>query len=200
MTDDAQRASVDDIVATFERPKRLWFRSECLAQPSPVPKVPGLYGWYFRELPPGVDGQGCAQASGYTLLYVGIAPSRALGVPGHASTSNLRSRIRQHCAGSAEGSTLRLSLGSLLASPLGLTLDPGRKSKSFGRGEAILSDWIGQNACLTWVEHPEPWSIEPSVISRLDLPLNLAHNRNHPFWPYLTEARSQLIRSKGTCA
>src|SRR5205814_5523738 len=125
-----------------------------------------------------------------TLLYVGIAPSRALGNNGLPSTSTLRSRIRMHYAGSAEGSTLRLTLGTLLTVKLGLSRDLARRSKSFGDGERRLSEWMAENAFVTWVVHDEPWAIEPHVIAKLNLPLNLAHNRAHPFWAALTKARS----------
>jgi GIY-YIG catalytic domain-containing protein len=172
-------------------PRRLWSRAECLSRPSPVPAVPGLYGWYFRELPPAVDGTGCVRSGGRTLLYVGIAPSRPFGNNRLPSTSTLRSRIRSHYAGNAEGSTLRLTLGSLLKVELGLSHDPDRKTKSFGEGELKLSEWMDRNADVTWVEHREPWSIEPQVIASLNLPLNLAHNRNHAFWAHLTKARSR---------
>jgi hypothetical protein len=47
------------------------------------------------------------------------------------------------------------------------------------------------NAYVTWFEHPVPWSIEPGVIASLNLPLNLAHNPNHPF-------RAQLQRGRTT--
>jgi hypothetical protein len=50
------------------------------------------------------------------LLYVGISPSRA----GRHET--LRSRIRYHFRGNAEGSTLRLTLGCLLEPILGTRL------------------------------------------------------------------------------
>lgn len=50
---------------------------------------------------------------------------------------------------------------------------------------------MAENAYVTWVEHDEPWRIEPHVIAKLNLPFNLAHNHNHPLWAYLTEARSR---------
>ena len=182
---------IDSVLSRLTRPEHLWSRSECLSRPSPVPATAGLYGWYFRELPPGVDGNGCVRREEFTLLYVGIAPSRPLGHNGLRSTSSLRSRIRMHYAGSAEGSTLRLSLGALLAKKLGLRRDPTSTSKSFGEGEVKLSNWMEANACVTWVEQAEPWSIETSVIARLYLPFNLAHNRDHPFWAHLTRSRSR---------
>lgn len=182
--DEAQKAA-----AAFVDPPRLWSRTQCLSRPSPVPRAAGLYGWYFRRLPPGVVGTGPVQHDGCTLLYVGIAPSREFGANGLPSTSNLRSRIRTHFAGNAESSTLRLTLGTLLAEELGLLREVGGRSKSFGIGEHRLSAWMEENARVTWVEHPQPWAVEPSVIDDLDLPLNLAHNRKHPFWQTLTDAR-----------
>jgi hypothetical protein len=150
-----------------------------------------LYGWYFDELPPGIDATRCVYANGFALLYVGIAPTRALGLDGRPSKSSLKSRIRMHYAGNAESSTLRLTLGSLLAPQLGLRR-ASTSSKSFGEGERRISEWMDANAYVTWIEHAEPWSIEPGVIASLNLPLNLAHNPDHPFRERLRQARSSL--------
>ncbi len=181
------------IVARLSEPHRLWSRSECLTKPSPVPKVAGLYGWYFREvpLPADVDTTTCVRSSGGVLLYVGIAPTRPLGLNGRPSTSSLRSRIRQHYAGNAEGSTLRLTLGTLLAPQLRLTR-ASMTSKSFGEDENAINAWMSANAYVTWAEHPAPWSVERQVINALNLPLNLADNLDHPFRTRLRQARSAL--------
>jgi hypothetical protein len=32
-------------------PKRLYCAAEILVRPNPVPKSPGVYAWYFDELP-----------------------------------------------------------------------------------------------------------------------------------------------------
>lgn len=190
----AEESHLEAVVQQLTQPARVWRRSECLARPSALPREPGLYAWYFRELPPGVEGRACVQFEGLTLLYVGTAPNSPTGHSGQPSTSSLRVRIRQHYAGNAEGSTLRFTLGVLLASQLGLTPTPERKSKSFGDGEASLNTWMEGNAFVIWMAHPAPWSIEPEVIAGLDLPLNLTHNRAHPFWPTLTSARSRWRR------
>jgi hypothetical protein len=54
------------------------------------------------------------RSSGLALLYVGISPKppSAVGTP---SRQTLRSRLRYHFRGNAEGSTLRLSLGCLFS-------------------------------------------------------------------------------------
>ncbi|WP_368418925.1 GIY-YIG nuclease family protein, partial [Rhodovarius sp.] len=51
----------------------------------------------------------CLSVNGHTLLYVGISPKN------ESSSQNLRKRITYHYRGNAEGSTLRLTLGVLLA-------------------------------------------------------------------------------------
>ena len=35
---------------------------------------------------------------------------------------------------------------------------------------------------VAWVVHAEPWRPEPHVIQSLSLPLNLDHNKRHPFY------------------
>ncbi|MFG1711241.1 GIY-YIG nuclease family protein [Nonomuraea sp. M3C6] len=103
--------------AELLEPVKLWKATEVLTRPSPVPAAAGIYGWYFAQPPhPSLPAD--------RLLYVGIAPRR---MANRASKQNLRSRVRYHFRGNAEGSTLRLTLGCLLA-----RLDsakPGRSSQ-----------------------------------------------------------------------
>ena len=91
------------------RPQRLYSRAEFFTNPCPVPAKRGVYAWYFSEIPPGVPTSGCVTFDGHTLLYIGISPKN------DSSSQNLRKRIRHHYGGNAEGSTLRLTLGVLLA-------------------------------------------------------------------------------------
>ena len=101
---------------------RLHTRDEVFARPSPVPKSPGTYGWWFRKIPGSIDTSGCEQREGLTLLYTGISPTRppANGKP--PSSQSLNHRIRYHYNGNAEGSTLRKTLGILLADDIGTVL------------------------------------------------------------------------------
>ena len=78
----------------FLSPARLYTRGEVLARPCPVPAAAGVYGWWFDTLPAAIDTSGCQQHAGYTLLYTG----------------------------NAGGSTLRKTLGCLLADELGIQL------------------------------------------------------------------------------
>lgn len=172
------------LVSFFSNPDRLWGRAELTSSPSLMPASAGIYGWYFDALPhPSVHGVGTLVGP-WSLLYIGIAPGR----PG--SASNLRKRLRNHLSGNARGSTLRLSLGSLLADELGLTVVPASGKVSFGTSEAILSKWMDDHARVTWVEHPEPWTVEAEVVRTLHVPLNRDHNHSHPFYRAMGELRA----------
>jgi hypothetical protein len=56
-------------------PTKLWSRPEILQRPCPVPDRPGVYAWYFKELPPLVPTDDCITCEGMPLLYIGISPS-----------------------------------------------------------------------------------------------------------------------------
>jgi hypothetical protein len=174
------------------RPARLWTREEVVARPSPVPAASGVYAWYFSPLSIAVDSSGCAEVDGRRLLYVGISPKPppANGAP--PSRQQLRSRLRQHFAGNAAGSTLRLTLGCLLAGELGLQLrrvGSGRRL-TFADGERVLSAWMATHAAVCWRTHPRPWEQEQLLVAQLDLPLNLHDNARHSFYPQLRDLRA----------
>jgi hypothetical protein len=138
---------LDAAAAAFVNPAQLYSRQEALARPSPVPAASGVYGWWFRRLPPLVHAGACARHDGLALLYVGISPSRPPRNGRPASRQSLRSRIRTHYAGNAEGSTLRKTLGCLLAGELGLQLrrvGSGNR-KTFVDGEQVLTAWMAEN-------------------------------------------------------
>ncbi|MEU9833696.1 GIY-YIG nuclease family protein [Streptosporangium sp. NPDC048047] len=161
------------------KPDKLWSAAEVLTRPSPVPAVPGVYGWHFERSPD-------PQLPSGQLLYVGIAPRR---MATRASRQNLRTRVRYHFRGNAEGSTLRLTLGCLLG--LELRRVGSGKRLTFGQaGEQELTAWMADNARVCWLPHPEPWLAESELIVRLDLPLNLDQNRNHAFHQHLSALRA----------
>lgn len=173
-------------------PLRLWGRDEVLARPSPVPKTSGVYAWYFKRMPDSVDAARCHTLEGMPLLYVGIAP-RPPYKDGRRSGSTLHQRVRYHYRGNAAGSTLRLTLGCLLTETLGIELrrvGSGAR-RTFSDGEGLLSEWMSQNAFVCWLEHPQPWQIEASLIAQYDLPLNLDQNKRNRFHPELSAARQR---------
>ncbi|MBL9009232.1 MAG: hypothetical protein JNJ46_33540 [Myxococcales bacterium] len=156
------------------------------------PRAAGIYAWYFDAPPPHVPIADCLQRGPFTLLYIGIAPKQPSSF-GAVSRATLRSRLRQHCVGTVEGSTLRLTLGCLLADTLGLRLAAlGRSGRlTFGAdGEARLSAWMAVHARVSFVITPEPWEIERQLLSATSLPLNLRDNDGHPFRSTLGAIRS----------
>lgn len=183
----------DCYIDTLRRPSRLWTRTEVLTRPCPVPRVPGVYGWYFRSVPPGVPIHDCLQAQGAVLLYVGISPKPSPQNGAPPSQQHLAKRVRYHFRGNAAGSTLRLTLGCLLAEALSVELRRvGRKGvrQTFAAGESRLSDWMAENALVSWIPTQAPRAVEETLISKLSLPLNLQGNDRHPFYPVLRALRA----------
>jgi hypothetical protein len=184
-------------VTRFLTPERLWRRDEVLSRPCPVPALPGVYGWWFNRLPTPIDTSGCHEFDGFTLLYTGISP-KAPPQNGHpASKGQLRQRIKTHYANNAEGSTLRKTLGCLLASELGIQLRRvgSGKRRTFIDGESRLSQWMGEHAFVSFVVHDRPWEFEDRLIRLLDVPLNLDGNSRNAFHPELTRIRREAVAS-----
>jgi hypothetical protein len=174
------------------RPLKVWSRTEVLARPSPIPASPGVYAWWFREIPPGLTTDQCLTHRGLTLLYVGISPKRP-SANGKPSTQTLRTRVRYHYRGNAEGSTLRLTLGCLLAERLQITLHrvgSGHRM-TFGEGEEVLSAWMQDHAFVSWVVTREPWNTEAILIASESLPLNIDQNKGSPSFQYVRNVRRE---------
>jgi hypothetical protein len=154
--------------------------------------VPGVYAWYFDRPPPLVSTAGCHALDGYQLLYVGISPS---GRAGGSSRQSLRSRLRTHYAGNAAGSTLRLSLGCLLAEELGIVLrrvGSGERYTFTNPGERRLDDWLADHAFVVWTEAEKPWAVEREILaSGMALPLNLDGNTRPEHIALLSGVRRQ---------
>ena len=147
------------------------------------PKKAGIYAWYFGWTPPFVSAAECFSKSGWTLLYIGQA------------SKNLRTRIMNcHFRGSADNSTLRLTLGCLLQEALPVKLSRTWRGRwTFGRrGERLLSEWMRLHARVAWVllhDQAVDWPAmkgekdaqvldraEKRLIKSFRLPLNLRHN------------------------
>ena len=173
----------------------LYSRREILCTTSLPPSVPGVYAWFFKNIPGNALIDGCVTKGPLTLLYVGISPDK-IGKPN--SRQNLRRRITTHFQGNAEGSTLRRSLGVLLAQTSGYPLrrvGSGTRITLTHSGEQWLDDWMTENAFVCWLEHQAPWEFEDELLGSLSLPLNIKGNRDHPFARVLTEARIQATKS-----
>ncbi len=187
----------DRVIRALSHPARLYSRAEVLASPSPVPREAGLYAWYFKEIPPGVPMNRCRRVGDLSLLYVGISPKEPPRNGASPSAQTLWHRVRYHMRGNAYGSTLRLTLGCLLAPRLRIKLQRVGSGKrlTFGGGEAVLSRWLEANAYVAWFTCSKPWVLEPDVIRSLSLPLNLDHNSTHQFYSKLKRIR-EAARAK----
>lgn len=184
----------DEIVG-FVNPARVYSCEEVLARPSPVPAQDGVYGWWFRTLPPLVVADACQLHQGLRLLYAGVSPNRPPQNGRAPSKQNLRGRIRYHYTGNAEGSTLRKTLGCLLAGQLGIQLrrvGSGTRM-TFVEGEQALSAWMAENAHVSWAVRDRPWELEDDLIATLDLPLNLQGNPFNQFHPVLAGVRAECV-------
>jgi hypothetical protein len=189
------RDAVGAEISGFLNPPRVYSRQQVLARPSPVPAAGGVYGWWFGRLPPLVDARDCGRHGELTLLYAGISPCRPPRNGRPSSQQTVRQRIRAHYAGNAEGSTLRKTLGCLLAGELGIQLrrvGSGTR-KTFAEGEQALSAWMADNAFVSWVIRERPWELEDDLIAAVDLPLNLEGNSRNRFHQILTRTRARCV-------
>jgi hypothetical protein len=180
-------------VANFLDAQR-YTRDEVFADPCPVPSQSGVSGWWFREIPGDIDVSGCEERDGWTLLYVGASPGPPPVNGKPAVPQDLRKRIHYHFgagAASADGSTLRKSLGVLLGDQLGFALRRigSGKRQTFAGGEAVLTQWMADNVMVSWALHPEPWFLEAKLLAALDLPLNFQDNERNAFAPELKRRR-----------
>jgi len=151
--------------------------------------VPGVYGWWFDRVPGGVPVDGVERRGGRWLLYVGIARSKATGA------ATLRSRIcGNHLHGTARRSTLRKTLGCLLADEIGLS--PVRLSGAkyhFGEDEPKLTTWMEAHARVCWVDTPRPWEVESELFKAIHLPLNIQHNPTNAYRKELKALRKAML-------
>ncbi|MFZ3271264.1 MAG: hypothetical protein WA285_22100 [Mycobacterium sp.] len=75
--------------------------------------------------------------------------------------------------------------------------------RTFGAGEAILSQWMADNALVSWIALSQPWLLERELFNSLDLPLNLQDNSHNRFHRQLTgvraaaEARARALPALG---
>lgn len=195
----------------------------------PAPKTAGIYAWYARW--PTQADQGRTDAAPeqapwwiaearsdesetgegeWRLIYVGIAPGRAPKQGAKPSKSNLRKRLGQHARSKAGSSTLRRTLGSLLAPRLGLgarlsergkiaefLLEDGAgpeagEARAGRSGESVLSSWMAEHLRVVVAEDHAPWEIEADVIAELRPTLNSDHQLNACFKQRTKAAKDSL--------
>ena len=153
-----------------------------------LPSTPGLYAWWIIDPTKLARVPLVTQENGLSLIYLGIAKS------GPSAASDLRSRVLgKHIRGSLGNSTLRRSLAALLWEEQGWTpIRPGDRVLLSPGENGLLSQWMAQNLRVAWLPHPEPWTVEAELIARLQPPLNVMANQDHPFYPTIRAARAAL--------
>ena len=190
---DRDSGETEEAAQGLIHPNRLWSCAEVLDRECLLPRTPGVYAWYFDQLPPTVPGEPCHTFEGRYLLYVGISPKPPPKNGAAPSTQTVIKRLRYHYRGNAAGSTLRQTLGCLLAAEIGVELrrvGSGNRM-TFGSGEARLSEWMAEHTRVACVRHEEPWNLEHHLIDNYSLPLNLDQNRLHAFHSVLSKLRRE---------
>lgn len=156
---------------------------------SAPPRRGGMYGWWFLPGSLSVPERDYSRVESYELLYVGIAPRKPTS-DGRESASTLRPRLVKHATGDASRSTLRLTLGVLLADKLDLVLGSHANRLNFGpTGESHLTAWLNEHARVSWVEQPQPWLIEDEMLEHATLALNVDGRDHDPFARELKQRR-----------
>lgn len=125
----------------------------------------GLYSWWADSIGAKMLTTGLGHHVNPGLIYVGQAGATSKnGIP---SKTTLESRLRQNHLGSNSGSsTLRRSLGSILAQSL----------RAEAIDEAALTDWMNTHLQVITVAVADPrliGSLEQQVLDALNPPLNL---------------------------
>jgi hypothetical protein len=189
---------IREVASKLIHPDRILSADEVLGFHCPIPRVRGVYSWYFRTLPPLIQPGECVRyQDGYYLLYVGISPRKPSKATGKGSGQTIRDRIRNHYKGNVDASTLRYTLASLLRGDLNLVFGQynGQARYTIGPGEKVLSLWMAKNAFVTWMQHDQPWEVEDILIRDLDLPLNIQGNSHNPNHEIVRKARDDFRKA-----
>ena len=157
---------VSEVVARLRDGDSACAPAELVAIGRSALRSPGIYSWW-------VDAQGAADLTAGLglpvapgLIYAGLAGATRSG--GAPSKNTLWERIVvMHLGGNHEFSTLRVSLGAILAGAYGLP----------GIDEAELTRWMYAHLSVVTVVVADADSLgllETSVLAELDPPLNLS--------------------------
>lgn len=164
-----------------------------------LPDSPGLYFWYFQnidELFPEEQKErlyldSVIKNNVYFLLYLGTTEGQSI-----------KQRITDKHLNSAHVSTLRHSIGSLLAHKARLKpsfiVETGKFAidKDWGV-EKRITKYLKENAKISWIIDENPNRLETSLLGnyrRLSFPLNINKNRNHSFCETLMDLRKKYKR------
>ena len=74
--DKATVSAVSRRLESITNPVVLYSRPDVLSTPSVLPTVPGIYAWFFEDIPGDIPVYDCVTKGPLTLLYVGISPDQ----------------------------------------------------------------------------------------------------------------------------
>jgi hypothetical protein len=138
----------------------------------------GIYAWWMNgSALPEVPVVPHPTDATLGLIYVGIGPAA------EASNETLTSRlVGKHLDGNTGSSTLRQTLAAHLMTTLSLTPQARNKKVVLETADnAKLSRWMEDHLRVSWAASSAPWKLEPNVIEIMRPPLNIDHNRSHPY-------------------
>lgn len=137
------------ILRALLHPDRLLTCSEIRVKPCPIVSKPGVYAWYFRQVPPRVPTQGCHVFATYTLFVYWhfSVPATKRRIPARAigPEANPISRSRE-CGRVDAASIPGLLVGSELGNEL-RRVGSGERM-TFVMGEQRLSAWMAEHALV----------------------------------------------------
>jgi len=161
-----------------------------------LPDSPGLYFWYYKNIDELFSKEqkeklyldSVIKSNGYFLLYIGIAKGQSI-----------KQRIIDKHLNSAHVSTLRHSIGSLLANKARLKPSLIVEAGKFAidkdwRVEKRITEFLKENAKISWIIDENPNGLETFLLGdyrRYSLPLNINNNLNHPFCEILMGLRKK---------
>ncbi|MEU5100270.1 MULTISPECIES: GIY-YIG nuclease family protein [Streptomyces] len=150
-----------------------------------LPRAAGLYAWWAPpSVLPSFSGPVNSADPGRRLLYLGKA-------------TRLRSRITSNHLRRSGSSTLRRTLAGLLMPTEGYRTVWTDRVVLVPEDEERLTEWMHEHLSLTWVEHPDPLSVEGELISRLAPPLNVDGAGEGAALDAVREARAHYYGSAG---
>ena len=182
---DGLKALVDRALPILTEPRSARTKTE-LATIAASLKAPGLYSWWVDEAAAVDLTRGLGHPVRPGLIYAGQAGATS-EQSGKTSAATLVSRLLgQHFSGSTRGSTFRWTIGSVLTAALGRLVT-----------EAEISQWMSDHLRVV------PWpcdcagsllSVERSLLSMIDPPLNLSEVPFTPLRKELTRLRRLFRR------
>lgn len=179
----AQRPGIHDVVSQLRDPSGLMSLGDFLATRGEHLRSPGMYSWWVDEAGAQDLSRGLGHTVGAGLVYAGLAGATRKG--GSTSSSTLWERIAtMHLSRRHGFSTLRWSLGSILANAHGLpAID-----------EVGLTQWMHAHMRVVAIPVDDPDildDLETEILTELDPPLNLAKVSKTPLRTRLSALRKQ---------